>query len=217
LATEAQEAPKAQAPKKRYVVLPWTRRGKQKLNLAWREVKMVAPVCENCQEQGLPRWWETCDHNPYVSNIREDFSVPDITDENGHEIPEGTIACEQCGSTTFEQNGVKIKPTFRTQPNTRGVRLDSTVSGGQQPLIQKEVKGWKPVTDLGLAPMCEFSRCYEALTDEFGKDRPSTVRTRFGNYCTREEAQLVALNLDQEAVEVFNEQKRKQQIRNTNI
>ena len=206
--TEAPEAPEAPAvpEKKALTELKWTRRGRNRLNLAWRAVKMVVPQCDICQETQQPRWWENCEHNPYIQNVREDVVTRVIQCQVcKRDVPEGTI--EHCGMQEFIQTGEVVKPKFRPQPNTREVRIDDSANSGQSFTLARN-KGWKLPQDLGIAPMCEFSRCYEP--------NPK-VHTSFGEYCCQEEAKLVALVNDREAVEIFDMRHRQQQLRNVNL
>jgi hypothetical protein len=186
--------------------LPFVRRGKQRLNLAWRAVKMAVPQCEICQETGAAQWWNKCPHNPYVTNVREDVIVPKIKCMVcGKQVPEGVFS--HCGVQNFEQTGETTKPTFIPRLNTREVRIDEVSDGGRS--LEKSIrKGWKMPTEFGFSPICEFSRCYEANP---------RVNTAWGLYCCEEEAKLVALHGDAEAVEVFDTRRRNQQLRSISL
>jgi hypothetical protein len=197
-------------PEAKYAVLPWDRQGRNRLNLAWRAIKMLVPRCDECQKTGMPQWWEKCQHNPYTANVRTDVVTPVIKcNVCGEELPEGTFT--HCGGQDFVQEGEKTKPSFRPAPNLREVRMGAESNGGQS-LGLARAKGWLPVHEKGIAPMCEFSRCYEPLTDETGKPRRGAVKTNYGNYCCEEEAKLVALQEGDEAIEVFNNAKRRSQL-----
>jgi hypothetical protein len=203
--TQVVPEPKAE-PKAAPIELPFSRRGKQRLNLAWRAVKMAVPQCEICQETGKAQWWKDCPHSPYVQNVRTDIEVPQIKCMKcGKQVPEGTFS--HCGTQDFEQTGTKLKPKFTPQLNTREVRIDESADSGRS-LEKSRAKGWSLPSNFGFAPMCEFSRCYEPNPQ---------IRTAWGLYCCEEEAKLVALMGDAEAVEVFDQRRRNQQLRSISL
>lgn len=203
-------------PAKKLRVLKPGRRADDSYTHAWREVKVLWPTCKTCQEQNLPGWYRTCEHNPYVSSVREDVITPLIKCENGHEVVEGELACSVCGSAEYVQEGEVIKPRFMTQPKTRGVRVDETANSGRSLDVARS-KGAILPTQMGVAAMCEFSRCYNPVMDENGQWLKTAVRTQWGIYCSEREAKLVRLVLGAESIEIFNVGKQAEQLQGISL
>lgn len=189
------------------IALDWARAGKTtRTAIPSREVKMIAPHCEPCQKKGLRNWWEKCPHNPYYSQAPRSISVPVLAcSACGEEVEQGTAT--HCDQMSFELRGTKDKVEYENVPNTRSVPVNEAQNSGQG--VPKQIaKGWKFPQDIGIAPMCEYPRCYEP--------NPK-IRTPWGNYCTDGEARAVGLPLMGDAVEVSHDRIRMRQLRSVDI
>ena len=219
--TATQEAPEQEVPEAkeldtpRYVVLDYAEGTQNRFALAWREVKVSVPACAVCQKLGKPGWWLRCKHNPYISNVREDVETPIIECAVCHErVAEGTMA--HCGVQDFIQTGTEVKPSFRPQPNLRGVRVDESANSGRS-LEAATGRGARLLNDAGIASMCEFSRCWKPVQTASGARAPGSVWTTWGAYCSQEEAKLVALVNGREAVEIFDKNRQAAQLREISL
>ncbi|HLA81661.1 MAG TPA: hypothetical protein VJP78_08625 [Thermoleophilia bacterium] len=185
--------------------LPFVNTGTNRAT-ARRAVKMAVPRCDPCQGTGRLNWWEDCPHKPYHVRRQTLVESPVIKCSRCDEVlPDDTL--EHCGGQDFEIVEIKRKPQIEVTINTAQAVVDDAVNSGQQVDIMRR-KGWKLPQELGISPMCQLSRCY----------RPNPrVRTNFGDYCSELHAKLVALYLEGESVEIFNQRKMRKQIQSINI
>lgn len=187
------------------VALPVAASQKQYRGIQVREVKMVAPSCEECQSKRRPRWWERCPHNPYFSKSPRTLTTVVLRCSVCDERVEGQAL--HCGQSTFRQDGVEETVQYEMVANIRPVRVDEGTNSGRA-VERALAKGFRWPQELGIAPMCEFPGCYEP--------NPS-VRTSAGSYCNETEAKIVLHSMGAEAVEVFNDRIRQEQLRRVSI
>jgi hypothetical protein len=211
--TVTQEVTKPKEPGKvptKLIVLPYIDRRQNRFAQAWREIKVIWAQCQICQEARRPGWWRNCPHQPYTSDVRIDEVTPRIKCNVCSEVvPQGIYV--HCGVQDFIQDGETIKPTFLPQFNTRGIRVDDSVNAGRY-LESARAKGAMLPGEMGIAAMCEFSRCFAPVQDAEGKLLPGAVSTSHGLYCNQDEAKLVALVNGREAVEIFDKTRQRDQL-----
>jgi hypothetical protein len=145
-------------------------RPNRKLNVSLRTIKMLAPVCRE-HNDGSPGWWYTClevGHDPYRSIVEKIDQERKLSppDERGRRRVLGTEEVSY----------------FVVSHNTRQLAYTGKHNGGIE-LSQASGKGWVLPETRGVAPFCQFMECWV---------QNPQVSTPYGDYCIREQAQLVA-------------------------
>ena len=127
-----------------------------------------AGVQPNCQKRG-GAWWGDCEaagHDPY-NRTRVWYSKRDIfeTDADGEQV--------KTGERTVRHED-KI-------PNIAQVAAHIRVNSGRGPQYKHDQHGFRFLHEAGFAEVCEMRNC----------QKPATVETVYGNYCTKGHAALV--------------------------
>lgn len=190
----AQGATEAEAPqepvKQGYRVIPWTTRMGLSIRNGFRAVKMIEARCDDCQAQGNPLWFQTCEHDPYHSTQTVEQTTPILEeDEDGNQIVVGETK----------------KILYKRQPNVTQVPVLTRVGSGLQ--VQEALsRGWKlpeqvdpnDKKHLGYAPMCQFSNCYSPNPQH---------KYRHGDYCNNEHAAMAKKVEAGEPLEALDDEK----------
>lgn len=158
-----------------------------------RSVKMLYPRCEVCQDPAniRPRWWETCSHDPYYSVTEETITEPiiEINDQGEREIVDRKQRIVQHRHPNLKQVAVHL-------------RLNS---GGEVP--RRRAQGYifpEEHPTEPLKPFCQYHDCWSQSIE---------VRSpAYGDYCSKEQAQMVGLDYQEKPVHV-DQGKRTQQLR----
>jgi len=168
-------------------------------NAAIRMVKMVRPVCpnsqiemqttpegklipkrsnspdrQNCQKMGFG-WWKVCEekgHNPYFTD-RVWYEKIEEVDEAGEVTKTRNVRhhgnpCPACNQD-------------HTFPNVVQVAAHIRVNAGQGARFKRDRHGFKRLGELGYAEVCQYRNC----------QKPITVTSRVGQYCSRQHAALI--------------------------
>jgi hypothetical protein len=187
--------------KKDLKVIPWERTG-VRLATGGRTIKMLQPVCPNaavgsgCESKGEPGWWVSCEkagHNPYFQVEEVKTQTPIISEsESGRKL------------VTGHQEEIELVESVRTNQVPYYERVNS-----KQGVEQKRFfHGWKNPEEMGFAPMCEFRNCYAPFPE---------VKTRYGSFCSEEEARMVIADERHVVLEVMLPDKRADQIEGITI
>lgn len=180
------------ADKKKYITFEWAGRGKG--NAALRADKMVRPTCKECQI-GLdtPRdWAEHCEHDPYWSLQPKVIKTPVYaTDEDGDMVLTETVT----------------RTKMIRVPNITEVTNSVRHNDGEG-RKKMQAKGFKLVTEVGIAPMCEMYGC--------GKAWP-VVRTEYGDYCSQGHAKLCIADITEVKFTVNDPRVYRQELQNVVI
>jgi len=130
----------------------------------------VDPNRQNCQKLGVG-WWEHCEeqgHDPYFTT-RVWYSRSDK-----FELDEATGEQVKVGERTVRHE--------TKYPNVAQVAAHIRVNSGRGARHAMERKGFKRLTDIGYAEVCQFRNC----------QKPVTVTSNIGFYCGQEHATLCA-------------------------
>ena len=187
--------------------IPWERVG-VRLNTPARSIKMLNPVCPEtvdqntgnaapgCETKEGPAWWLKCvekGHDPFhqQKEVRKRERITETT-EDGRTIVKG-----------YEET-IELEITPRVAQVPLSIRTQS-----QQMVEEKRFfHGYKYPEELGYAPMCEFRNCFAPNP---------TFKTRYGNYCSENEARMMAADSRHVVLEVLNQDKRREQLEGINI
>lgn len=126
------------------------------------------PDRQNCQAAG-GAWWIACEekkHDPYFST-RVWYSKSDTYEEvDGEQVKTG-------------EKTVRHETRY---PNIAQVAAHRRVNSGRGAEFAIARKGFKRLKDIGYEEVCQFRNC----------QKPVTIRSKFGLYCDREHATLIA-------------------------
>jgi hypothetical protein len=181
----------------------WNGRGDA--NGAIRAIKMAQPICEICQTVEAIRdespirwtWMKDCEHGPqgmgpYWSFSPKVINTPKIVEDEDGE---------------FVLDSVATRTKMVLMPNIVEIPITMGFESGEG--LQKAAHhGFKVLSDIGLAPMCEMYGC--------GKAWP-LVGTDFGNYCTEIHAKLCIADAEGVLLIINNPKKRSEQLRSLNV
>lgn len=187
--------------KKDLKVIPWERQG-IRLATGGRTIKMLQPVCPNaavgdgCENKEYGAWWVACEqngHNPYFQIEEVKHQTPIVSEsESGRKL------------VTGHQEEVELIETVRTNQ----VALYERVNSKQGVEDKRFFHGWKMPEDMGYAPMCEFRNCFAPFPE---------VKTRYGAFCSEEQARMVIADERHVVLEVMLPDKRADQIEGITI
>jgi len=186
--------------------IPWERMG-VKLSTPARTIKMLRPVCPEtisldtgnaapgCETKFTGAWWLKCiakGHNPYFQAMEVQHKLPVIEEKDGRKFIVGYT------------EEVELVETPRTTQVPLGPRFNS----GQLLEEKKFFHGYRYPHEMGFHDMCEFRNCYQA--------EPG-IKTRYGLYCSEDEAKMITADARHMVLEVFIPEKRQEQIDAINI
>jgi hypothetical protein len=175
-----------------------------------RAIKMVQPVCAECQaEYKHPLWWKLCpkEHDMFYTTTQGYMEkqpdgtfrritverVPIVEEKDGRRVISG-----------YEEIELPIKRTLNLVQVPMGVRVNSGKA-----LLDARYWGFKDLGDFNLRFMCEYRDCWE---------QPDTLLdTPYGRFCTATQARLVGADEEGIVMEVYDEKKRKAQLRAINL
>lgn len=195
------------AEKKNLKVIPWERVG-VRLNTPARTIKMLRPVCPEtsmdpdgnytpgCESKHIGAWWLKCEekgHQPYLQEkeVTKRKRKTEVT-------PDGRTVVK----ATEEE--IEIEQTPRVAQVPLGLRTNSHT-------FVEDKRFWGGFVmpqDKEYAPMCQFRNCF-APNPKF--------KTEFGDYCSENEARMMIAEGRHLVLEVFNQEKRKDQLRGINV
>ena len=147
-----------------------------------REIKMLAPRCDVCDEGiNTPKGWaETCEHEPFVTLVpieRRQTLYEDVIGKDGK--PTGTKRA----------TGQETLVDYVVRPNWVSITLSRGVNSGRG-VEKAKRKGFIMPEDVrceaypnGIKPRCEFSGCFAEDIKPY----------KNGNYCRELEAAYVYL------------------------
>lgn len=145
-----------------------------------RAIKMVKPICFECQDpwpapQG---WWNDCPHRPYERMVPKTIK---------HEV----YRQDEDGDTVLDEEETKraSKKKMILVPNVVEVMLHQQVNDGRGPEKMSILKGFKSFPEAGYAPMCEAYGC--------GRAWPTFKSDEYGTYCGEAHARLCAMKEDE--------------------
>lgn len=183
-----------------------------------RSVKMIRPICEECQSAGLG-WWENCSHDPYHR------LKPIVTRTEKTEVDPETGLVTILGRETKVQKYVHIanvEQAFLMLRINSGFGVEAALAKGFK--FPQDVQPTLPTGDDdpefdGYAPMCEFQNCYianptvRARHSSLSENRMIPVERQTAHYCSANHAKL-AKQRDTENVtrEVYDATKRREQL-----
>jgi hypothetical protein len=164
--------------------------GKSSRNL--RTIKMGQPLCQECQFPIRRNWWADCPHNPYFYEGFEEIIEPKFKeDENGDMIFEGEVK--------------KLRPIKRL--NLTQVPLSIRHYSGRFVEICQREKGFVLPSELGYTDLCQYNDCWLQVK----------VKTAYGDFCSVDQARLIAADDGTVALEVFDRTQRNAQLRKINV
>jgi hypothetical protein len=155
--------------------------GGARVQAAARAVKMVRPICSECQvgEFTVPGWFKTCDHGPGPGGSPYWSLQPKV-----RKIPKTGV--DEDGDMVLLETEVRTKLVL--MPNMCEVVLNIRQNSGQSVEMALR-KGYKFLADEGIAPMCQLYGC--------GKTFP-TVNTAYGDFCSEMHGKVVAADANEE-------------------
>lgn len=159
---------------------------------AIRTIKMVKPHCKECQWPPRDEWWVNCPHDPYVN-------------QSTFEVTEPVFGEDEKGDTIVEKMVTKMK--VKRTPNFTQVALNERINSGQGVKLAQK-KGFKFSTELGHPPFCQYRDCWEP---------DPKLRTEHGDFCSKQQARLIAADANNLILEVYLPRKRRQQLESINI
>jgi len=186
--------------------IPWEKTG-LRMSAPSRTVKMIMPVCPESQsEDGSSQsgcetsvggaWWVECEkrgHDPYHQAKPVSHRTPVVREqEDGRQLIVG-----------YDEE-IELVRSPRVIQVPAGVRSNS----GWWPDNKRFFHGYKFPHELGYKDMCEFRNCY---------DPNVRFKTKAGNYCNEEQAKMMAADLRHINLEVYNAEKRADQIDAINV
>jgi hypothetical protein len=183
--------------KKDLKIIPWERTGVRLAN-GGRTMKMIQPVCpqsavgSGCEMlHSDTAWWVECEkkgHNPYYQVSEEKTQVPIVAEtEDGRKLITG-----------YEEE-IELVESIRTNQVVFNNRVDSK----QGVELKRFLHGWKHPEEMGFAPMCEFRNCFAPNPE---------IKTRYGNFCSEDEARIVIADERHVVLEVMIPEKRRDQL-----
>lgn len=160
-----------------------------------RTIKMGQPIHAECQWPPRESWWVGCmdkGHEPFVTHqlITVETPVWEV-DEEGDTVLTGT----------------KTKQKRVSHLNIVQVPLDESVNDGNGPERFKREKGFKDLEELGYKPMCQLFDCW----------LDATIKTNYGDYCSKAHARMVGAREEGIALEVVDSRKRATQLRSVEL
>lgn len=169
------------------VKIEWAERNGLTLSRAHRTIKMFAPYCSDCVRL-RGRWWETCPHDPYFSEIEREVRKPILKQTND-------------GRTVIDRYEVEIE--YVRSPNLRQVHAYRGISAGMG--VEKAInnKGYKHLHEMNFAPVCEYLNCWST---------EPLHSTQYGKFCSLDQAKAVALRVEGIPVEVTHAKKIRRQL-----
>ena len=189
--------------------LDWEKTGLHNKFFNHRAPKMMKPVCT--EHQGTTSrfgWWDQCiadGHQPYFDQTPVPVETLLLKCECGAEVPEGELM--HCEGKDLEVVGKKERLKMQVKPRSIEVMVDKAMNSGRG-IERARRKGCKDPQELGFAPICEMSRCWEPNP---------RIQTAWGSYCTQDHAALVYKNLVGEATELLHEGKRRDQLQSVRL
>lgn len=170
-----------------------------------RTVKLARPICQSVIENGVTTflgcedatiitsaWWEKCPHNPYESTITMRSAT---TKTEPVTMEDGTVRHKVVGTEvmTWEEQ----RPNFMQVANSRRINSGRAVEHFRTRL------GWKHADEVGYAPFCQFSDCWS---------QDIKFRTSHGDYCSENQAKLIAADENEDQLEILEPKKRARQL-----
>jgi hypothetical protein len=163
-----------------------------KANYCLRTIKMVQPICAECQWPPRARWWKTCPHDPYTIQESEEIVTPDLQeDEHGD----------------FIVKGEEVKIRVHRYLNLAQVPLTEAVNGGRG-LEQAQARGFVFPEEFDQPPMCQYYDCWE--------ESPK-FHTIYGDFCNADQARLIGADEENIVLEVLEPSKRREQLRRIDL
>lgn len=156
------------------IVFNPNQRPNMKLNVALRTVKLLSPRCDEHNDASAG-WWYHCleaGHDPYRNVVEVPESKPTLSE------PDATGRRKILGredSIFYIEGWNIVQSPFTDRHN------------GQAQYRKDRGKGRVPPEERGVAPFCQFTECWV-------QDRPRKplIQTAYGDFCMREQAQLIA-------------------------
>lgn len=160
------------------------------------EIRFLAPAPDNCQlVYRHPHWWQWCNHkvddgtNLYWTTTDTELDVPVIdVREDGKRIRTGT----------------EVQLITSTVPNITGVPFSNPRINSGKSMGNAIDRGYKHLRELGYRDACEYANCF-SQTD--------LIQTSYGQYCTVEQARLVAAEVEGIPIEALDARRRSFQLR----
>lgn len=157
-----------------------------------RSIKMARPQCAICQSGPFPwpdKWWENCKHGPKNKGGSPYWSLRPIQEEKeAFEVAEdGSYTKVVRGKDPKEDTVIRLME----HPNVTEVLFDTMSNSGDGPKQKRDENGFKPLADVGMAPICEAYGC--------GNSWP-TFKSYYGLYCSEAHARAVALHTEGEFI-----------------
>jgi hypothetical protein len=164
---------------------------------------MLRPQCVICEDPASKsaRWWEKCQHNPYIISTE----VPHK--ENVIETVDGERVI----------TGQKTRLLADEYPSMRQVELTSRINVGRQvererakgSILPEEFRGeFRGEQINGFATFCQYRDCWS---------QNIKVSNEHGDYCRVEEAKLVAAEETGKRLELLIDEKRRDQLAGINV
>lgn len=172
-AAQASTAPRV--PEGGLIVFNPNQRPNMKLNVSLRTVKLLSALCDE-HNDGSAGWWYHClesGHDPYRNVTEVPESVPVLSDLDPATGRRKVLGRED--SVYYIEGWNIIQAPFTNHHN------------GQAQYRKERGKGRVPPEERGVAPFCQFTECWV-------QDQPMKplLRTPYGDFCIREQAQVIA-------------------------